>query len=57
MDVTEDDFDRTVAVNLKGNVLRQPGGRPGDGRQGGGRIVNMGSQAGRWRYPVSRSTA
>ena len=46
--VTEADFDATVAVNLKGNVLRQPGGRAARsiaaGR--GGRIVNLSSQAG-----------
>ena len=45
--VTEADFDATLAVNLEGDVLRQPGGRPRDDpRSGGGRIVNLGSQAG-----------
>ena len=34
--VTEEDFDLTLDVNVKGAVLRQPGGRPGDDRAGVG---------------------
>jgi NAD(P)-dependent dehydrogenase (short-subunit alcohol dehydrogenase family) len=45
-DVTVEDFDRTVAVNLKGTFFAsQAAGRVMAG-QGFGRIVNMGSQAG-----------
>src|SRR6476659_385951 len=51
MDVTEEDFDRTVAVNLKGTFFAsQAAGRVMAG-QGGGRIVNMGSQAGAVALP------
>ena len=50
-DVTEDDFDRTLAVNLKGTFFAsQAAGRVMIG-QGGGRIVNMGSQAGSVALP------
>jgi NAD(P)-dependent dehydrogenase (short-subunit alcohol dehydrogenase family) len=45
-DVREDDFDVTVAVNLKGTFfVSQAAGRAMI-RQGGGRIVNLSSQAG-----------
>jgi NAD(P)-dependent dehydrogenase (short-subunit alcohol dehydrogenase family) len=45
-DVTESDFDHTLAVNLKGTFFAcQAAGRHMI-RQGFGRIVNMGSQAG-----------
>jgi NAD(P)-dependent dehydrogenase (short-subunit alcohol dehydrogenase family) len=45
-DVAEDDFDRTLAVNLKGTFfVSQAVGRVMI-RQGGGRIVNLSSQAG-----------
>src|SRR5690349_4594581 len=45
-DVTEEDFDLTCAVNLKGTFfVSQAVGRQMI-RQGGGRIVNLGSQAG-----------
>jgi NAD(P)-dependent dehydrogenase (short-subunit alcohol dehydrogenase family) len=45
-DVTEDDFDRTVRVNLKGTFFAsQAAGRVMAGR-GSGRIVNLSSQAG-----------
>jgi NAD(P)-dependent dehydrogenase (short-subunit alcohol dehydrogenase family) len=45
-DVREDDFDLTVAVNLKGTFfVSQAAGRAMI-RQGGGRIVNLSSQAG-----------
>lgn len=51
VDVTEDDFDRTLAVNLKGTYFTsQAAGRVMIG-QGGGRIVNMGSQAGSVALP------
>lgn len=51
VDVTEDDFDRTLAVNLKGTYFAsQAAGRVMIG-QGGGRIVNMGSQAGSVALP------
>lgn len=49
--VVEADFDRTVAVNLKGTFfLSQAVGRVMIA-QGGGRIVNMGSQAGAVALP------
>ncbi|MEO7980899.1 MAG: glucose 1-dehydrogenase [Sporichthyaceae bacterium] len=51
LDVTEEDFDRTLAVNLKGTFFAsQAAGRVMTG-QGGGRIVNMGSQAGAVALP------
>jgi len=50
-DVREEDFDRTVAVNLKGTFfLSQAVGRVMI-RQGSGRIVMMGSQAGSVALP------
>lgn len=50
-DVTEDDFDRTVAVNLKGTFFTcQAAGRVMIAR-GGGRIVLVGSQAGAVALP------
>src|SRR5579875_424488 len=46
LDVVESDFDRTLLVNLKGTFFAcQEAGRIMR-RQGGGRIVNMSSQAG-----------
>ncbi len=46
LDVNEHDFDRTLAINLKGTFFAcQAAGRVMK-RQGGGRIVNMSSQAG-----------
>ena len=46
LDVNEQDFDRTLAINLKGTFFAcQAAGRVMK-RQGGGRIVNMSSQAG-----------
>jgi NAD(P)-dependent dehydrogenase (short-subunit alcohol dehydrogenase family) len=49
--VTEEDFDRTLAVNLKGTFLAsQAAGRAMIG-QGHGRIVNVGSQAGEVALP------
>ena len=50
-DVVEDDFDRTLAVNLKGTFFAcQAAGRVMIA-QGSGRIVNMGSQAGAVALP------
>ncbi|MFI7698271.1 SDR family NAD(P)-dependent oxidoreductase [Nonomuraea sp. NPDC049480] len=50
-DVTEEDFDRTLAVNLKGTFQAcQTAGRAMI-RQGYGRIVNIGSQAGEVALP------
>jgi NAD(P)-dependent dehydrogenase (short-subunit alcohol dehydrogenase family) len=45
--VTEDDFDRTLAVNLKGTFfVSQEVGRAMIRQGGGGRVINLGSQAG-----------
>ena len=50
-DVTEDNFDRTVAINIKGTFFAsQAAGRVMIG-QGYGRIINMGSQAGEVALP------
>jgi NAD(P)-dependent dehydrogenase (short-subunit alcohol dehydrogenase family) len=46
MDVTEDDFDRTVAVNLKGTFFASQAAGRVMIRQGRGRIINLSSQAG-----------
>jgi NAD(P)-dependent dehydrogenase (short-subunit alcohol dehydrogenase family) len=45
-DVTEDDFDRTVRVNLKGTFFASQAAGRVMAREGSGRIVNMSSQAG-----------
>lgn len=45
-DVTEEDFDRTLAVNLKGTFFTSQAVARVMMRQGRGRIVNLGSQAG-----------
>jgi NAD(P)-dependent dehydrogenase (short-subunit alcohol dehydrogenase family) len=45
-DFTEADFDRTLAVNLKGTFFASQAAARAMIRQGGGRIVNLGSQAG-----------
>ena len=50
-DVVEDDFDRTVAVNLKGTFFASQAAGRVMISQGGGRIVNMGSQAGAVALP------
>ena len=50
-DVTEDDFDRTVAVNLKGTFFTSQAAAKVMIPQGSGRIVNMGSQAGSVALP------
>jgi NAD(P)-dependent dehydrogenase (short-subunit alcohol dehydrogenase family) len=44
--VREDDFDLTVAVNLKGTFFTSQAAGRVMIRQGGGRIINLGSQAG-----------
>lgn len=51
LDVTEEDFDRTVAVNLKGTFFASQAAGRVMSAQGGGRIVNMGSQAGAVALP------
>jgi NAD(P)-dependent dehydrogenase (short-subunit alcohol dehydrogenase family) len=51
-DVTEADFDATVAVNLKGTFFAaQAAARHMFANPGGGRIVNLGSQAGAVALP------
>lgn len=45
-DVTEQDFDQTLAVNLKGTFFTSQAVARAMIRQKGGRIINMGSQAG-----------
>ena len=50
-DVTEHDFDHTVAVNLKGTFFTSQAAAKVMIPQGSGRIVNMGSQAGSVALP------
>jgi NAD(P)-dependent dehydrogenase (short-subunit alcohol dehydrogenase family) len=50
-DVTEDDFDRTLTVNLKGTFFASQAAGRVMIAQGGGRIVNIGSQAGSVALP------
>ncbi|WP_326630700.1 SDR family oxidoreductase [Nonomuraea fuscirosea] len=50
-EVTEDDFDRTVQVNLKGTFLASQAAGRVMIEQGYGRIVNVGSQAGEVALP------
>lgn len=50
-DVVEEDFDQTVAVNLKGTFFASQAAARVMIRQGGGRIVMMGSQAGAVALP------
>ncbi len=45
-EVREDDFDLTLRVNLKGTFFASQAAARVMMRQGGGRIINMGSQAG-----------
>jgi NAD(P)-dependent dehydrogenase (short-subunit alcohol dehydrogenase family) len=45
-DVREDDFDRTLAVNLKGTFFASQAAARVMIRRGGGRIINLSSQAG-----------
>ena len=46
LDVTEEDFDRTLNINLKGTFFACQAAAKIMKQQGGGRIVNMSSQAG-----------
>jgi NAD(P)-dependent dehydrogenase (short-subunit alcohol dehydrogenase family) len=46
LDVTEEDFDATVAVNLKGTFFASQAAARAMAAQGYGRIINMSSQAG-----------
>src|SRR6202521_3529389 len=46
LDVTEQDFDLTLAVNLKGTFFASQAAARLMMRQNGGRIINMSSQAG-----------
>jgi NAD(P)-dependent dehydrogenase (short-subunit alcohol dehydrogenase family) len=46
LDVVEEDFDRTLAINLKGTFFAAQAAARVMKEQGGGRIVNMSSQAG-----------
>jgi NAD(P)-dependent dehydrogenase (short-subunit alcohol dehydrogenase family) len=50
-DVREDDFDRTLAVNLKGTFFASQAAGRVMIKQGYGRIVNLGSQAGAVALP------
>jgi len=50
-DVVEEDFDRTLAVNLKGTFFASQAAGRVMIAQGSGRIVNMGSQAGSVALP------
>ena len=50
-DVTEEDFDHTVSVNLKGTFFTSQAAAKVMIDQGSGRIVNMGSQAGSVALP------
>jgi NAD(P)-dependent dehydrogenase (short-subunit alcohol dehydrogenase family) len=55
--VNEQDFDLTCAVNLKGTFFVSQAVARVMMRQGGGRIVNLSSQAGSSPCQASRSTA
>ncbi|MEO3873608.1 glucose 1-dehydrogenase [Nonomuraea sp. B12E4] len=50
-DFPEDDFDRTLQINLKGTFLASQAAGRAMIRQGHGRIVNLGSQAGEVALP------
>lgn len=52
LDVVESDFDRTLLINLKGTFFACQEAGKVMRRQGGGRIVNMGSQAGAVALPT-----
>jgi NAD(P)-dependent dehydrogenase (short-subunit alcohol dehydrogenase family) len=51
-DFPEDDFDRTLAINLKGTFFASQAAAHAMIPQGGGRIVNLGSQAGSIALPT-----
>src|SRR5205823_194937 len=50
-DVTEDDFDRQIAVNVKGTFFASQAAARVMISQGYGRIINLGSQAGAIALP------
>jgi NAD(P)-dependent dehydrogenase (short-subunit alcohol dehydrogenase family) len=52
IDVREEDFDRTLAINLKGTFFACQAAASIMMRQQGGRIINMGSQAGLVALPT-----
>jgi len=52
LDVREEDFDRTLAINLKGTFFACQAAGKLMREQGGGRIVNMSSQAGLVALPT-----
>lgn len=52
VDVTEEDFDRTLAVNLKGTFFTSQAVGRHMIEQGYGRIINIGSQAGEVALPT-----
>ena len=52
LNVREEDFDRTLAVNLKGTFFAARAAAEIMQKQGSGRIVNMGSQAGAVALPT-----
>ena len=52
LDVTEADFDRTLRINLKGTFFACQAAAKIMKEHGGGRIVNMGSQAGAVALPT-----
>lgn len=52
LDVTEADFDRTLRINLKGTFFACQAAARIMKEHGGGRIVNMGSQAGAVALPT-----
>ena len=52
LDVTEADFDRTLRINLKGTFFASQAAAKIMKEHGGGRIVNMGSQAGAVALPT-----
>ena len=52
LDVTEEDFDRTLQINLKGTFFACQAAARIIKERGGGRIVNMGSQAGAVALPT-----
>ena len=55
--VSEKDFDLTLAVNLKGTFFASQAAGRVMIRQKSGRIINMSSQAGSLRFRPSRCTA
>jgi 3-oxoacyl-[acyl-carrier protein] reductase len=56
LETTEDDWDRTIAVNLKGPYLCSKAVAPVMIRQKGGRIINMSSNSGLYHPSAMRFT-